>query len=49
MAGYIVDWETKWKKITDEQNKKGRAQTYLYQRLLQWLPSPVLNLADGHS
>lgn len=49
MAEYIADWERKWKKITEEQDKKGRAQAYRYHRLLQSLPLPVLSLADNHS
>lgn len=49
MAEYIADWERKWKKITEEQDKKGSAQAYRYHHLLQSLPPPVLSLADNHS
>lgn len=49
MAEYIADWERKWKIITEEQDKKGRAQAYRCHRILQSLSSPVRNLADNHS
>ena len=49
MAEYIADWERKWKKITEEQDKKGSAQAYRYHHLLQSFPPPVLSLADNHS
>lgn len=48
MAEYIAKWEMKWKKITEEQDKKGRAQAYRFHRFLQSLSTLVLSLADNH-
>lgn len=49
MAEYIADWEKKWKIITEEQDKKGRAQAYRYHYFLQLLSPPVRSLADNHT
>lgn len=49
MTDYLVDWERKWKKATEEPKKRGRYIHFPLQRLLVAAAYAVQDLADSTS